>query len=1037
MSFVSIKIIIYFFSFFICGKGEGEIRGEKSGALDVYMERNCQENVLIRGTVRGREGKVLEGASVAGMGNTLGTSTDAEGRFSIRAPLHSSLVVSFLGYQSQFIVCDEEKEVHLVLEEEVVSLDDVLVTALGIQKKESSLVYAVTEVPADEIVRVKDPNLIVALMGKISGMQIHKSSSGPGGSAQVVLRGSRSAAGNNQPLYVIDGVPLLNSGSEQPYTAIGGVADGGNRDGGDGISNLNPEDIQSISILKGAPAAALYGTQAANGVILITTKKGQAHRQEVLFSSALTLDRAIGLPRFQNRYGVSDGVESWGKRGELEAYDHAGDFFRRGVTAIQSLTISGGNDRMQTYFSYANTSAKGIVPYNHLMRHNFNLKENSSFYEGRLKIAGNINLMRQTIKNRPVPGGFYMNPLVGLYRFPRGMDMRPYRKHFEVADPERNLKVQNWHAPTEDFEQNPYWVIHRIQSRDQRTRVMASLSLQLELTDWMQLEARGNADYISDKFREKFYASTAPALAGENGRYIDYGYQQTLLYGDLMLKARRKVGNFSAEIALGASINDNVVNALRYDSKNASLKYPNVFNIANINMNTSAYIEEKNEEERRMHSVFGTFQFGYKEEVYLDITARNDWASTLAYTTHERSGFFYPSVGLSWVVSRSLKLPAWVSQGKVRAVWSQVGNDIPLYITRPRASVSAGGGIQLPDAAPFEDMKPEMNTSFETGTEWKLWHNRVNISFTWYVNFTRNQFFKLPAQAWDTYAYRYVNAGNVRNRGLEWSVEARILSGEGVNWKTGVNYAMNRNKVLSLHEELPVFIYGPYGFSSSYALKLVKGGSFGDIYGKAFVRNEKGEIQYETEGEKAGLPQVHGEGNTVKVGNANPRYTLSWNNTLNWKGLSLYLLIDSRIGGKVLSQTQADMDMYGVTRETADARDRGYVELEGRKIGRIKEFYKLVVGGRAGVTEYYIYDATNIRFRELSLGYSLPSGWIKKSGIFRSVQFSFVARNLCFIYKKAPFDPDLVLSTGNDNQAIDSYGMPSTRSVGFTVRCTF
>ena len=1030
-------LCLFTFLFGALGKESPSFFSSDGKARDTLLAVDKPVRCGLKGVVMNKGGEPLPGATILEKATGRGTTTDIYGRFELEVTAGNEVVISFIGYSTQRFICKEASDVQIVLEEESLLLDDILVTALGIRKKETSLVYAATEIKGDDIVRVKDPNMIVALMGKIAGMQIHKSSSGPGGSAKVLLRGARSASGNNQPLYVIDGTPILNSGGEQPYTAIGGIADGGNRDGGDGVSNLNPEDIKSISILKGAPAAALYGTQAANGVILITTKKGQAGKQEITFSSHVLFEKAISLPEFQNTYGVSDGIESWGQRADMKAYDHAGDFFRRGHTAIHTFTVSGGNEKQQAYFSYANTSSKGIVPHNRLTRHNFNFRETANFYGDRLKLDGNVSLLRQTVKNRPVPGGFYMNPLVGLYRFPRGMDMREYREHFETFNPDRNLMEQNWHSSTEDFEQNPYWVIHRILSKDQRTRAIASLALQLTLTDWLTLEVRGNADYISDKFREKFYASTAPALAGLNGRYIDSEYQQTLFYGDVLVKGERKWKSFSLQFAVGTSINDNTVNALRYDSKTASLKYPNVFTIANINMNSSAYIEEKNEAQRQMQSVFGTFQVGYRDFLYLDVTARNDWSSTLAYTAHEKSGFFYPSIGMSWVLSRSLKMPSWISLGKLRGVWSQVGNDIPLYITCPAASISAGGEVQLPDAAPFEDMKPEMNTSFEAGTEWKFFKNRLNFSFTWYISHTRNQFFKLPAKTGDTYAYRYVNAGNIRNKGIELSVESWVLNKKDFSWRTGINYAMNRNKVLRLQEELPVFIYGPSGFSSSYALKLVKGGSFGDIYGKAFLRDEKGEILYETEGEKAGLPKVYGEGNTVKVGNANPRYTLGWQNTWSWKGLSLYVLLDSRVGGKVLSQTQADLDMFGVTKVTAKDRDKGYVELEGKRISKVKEFYKLVVGGRAGVTEYYIYDATNIRLRELSLTYSLPEKWMEKTGCFRNVYFSVIARNLFFIYKKAPFDPDLVLSTGNDNQAIDSYGMPTTRSIGFYVRCTF
>ena len=490
-------------------------------------------------------------------------------------------------------------------------------------------------------------------------------------------------------------------------------------------------------------------------------------------------------------------------------------------------------------------------------------------------------------------------------------------------------------------------------------------------------------------------------------------------------------------MSLGGSINNNRINELRYDSKTASLKYANVFNIANINMTTSAYIAEQINATRQMQSLFATAQFGFREYLFFDLSARNDWSSTLAYTSRETKGFFYSSVGLSWLIDQMVSLPEWITSGKVRGAWSKVGNDIPLYITNPVAHVLAGGGIQASDAAPFEEMKPEENISFEIGTEWRLFNDRLQVDFTFYNTTTKNQFFKLAAKGGDQYAYRYVNAGKIRNTGVELELKGKPFETTKIRWNTGINYASNRNKILRLHEELPVFQYGPYGFSSSYAMKLKEGGSFGDIYGKAFKRDEQGKILYETEGDLKGLPRVEGDGNTVRVGNANPDFTLGWINTISWKNIMLNVLVDGRVGGKVLSQTRADMDMYGVTKVSGDARDRGYVMLEGEKITNVKGFYKSIVGGRAGVTEYYMYDATNFRLRELSLGYTFPKQWLESVRIIRDIQLSFMARNLFFIYKKAPFDPDLILSTGNDNQAIEVYGMPTTRSMGFSLRVTF
>ena len=1000
----------------------------------LVREEKC---VVVKGVVCDAQGEAIVGVNIIEKGTMNGVTTDRRGKFSLEVDLHGTLIVSFVGYRTRIIPVEGRTDFVITLEHDYILLDDVIVTALGLQKKESALSYAAIQVDKDELVRVKNPNMIVALMGKVAGMQVNRSSSGMGGAVKVVMRGNRSVAGNNQPLYVIDGVPMLNESSEQPYTAIGGTADAGNRDAGDGISNLNPEDIESISILKGAPAAALYGTQAANGVILITTKKGLAGKQEVAFTSSVAFDKAMMLPKLQNHYGMSDEIESWGERENITTGNPIPSFFRTGVTAIHSLSFMTGNERVQTYFSYANTMGKGILGKHELSKHNINFRETATFYEGRLKIDGNVNLLSQHVKNRPVPGGFYMNPLVGLYRFPRGMDITEYKEHFEVWSEERHLNVQNWHAPTEDFEQNPYWIQERITSRDQRTRAIVSLALNLKITNCFSVQARGNVDYVNDKFRQKYYASTAPALAGNNGRYIDSGNEQVQTYGDVIGTYKGKFSDFSLDVSLGVSISRKKANELRYDSKTASLKFANVFNIANINMNTSAYISERIDAIREIQSLFVTAQIGFRDYLFLDVSARNDWSSTLAYTSRESRGFFYPSIGVSCLMNRVLKLPEQVTSGKVRVAWSKVGNDIPLYITNPVAHVLAGGGIQASDAASFEEMKPEMSLSVEVGTEWKFFDSRLHIDFTYYQTHTKNQFFKLPAKDGDEYAYRYVNAGNIQNTGVELMIEGTPVEIKNFSWKTGINYAFNKNKVVRLHVELPVFQYGPYGFSSSYAMKLKKGGSFGDIYGKAFKRDTDGKILYETDGERQGLPMIEGDGNTVKVGNANPDFTLGWTNAFSWKGLELSLLVDGRYGGKVLSQTQADMDMYGVTKVTGDARDRGYVMLEGEKITNVKGFYKSIVGGRAGVTEYYMYDATNFRLRELALGYTFPKRWMEATKFFRDVQLAFTARNLFFIYKEAPFDPDLILSTGNDNQAIEVYGMPTTRSMGFSLRVMF
>lgn len=1002
------------------------------------VRKASADNSTVRGRVVDVSGEPLIGATIREKGGTRGTVTDIEGNFILSVPDSAVLQVSFVGYESIEVSVGGRKTLEIQLRENTVMLDNVIITALGLEKKEASLAYSIQKVKGEELTRMKEVNMITALAGKAAGVQINKNSSGIGGSAKVSLRGIRSASGDNQPLYVIDGVPMLNIGTEQAYSAIGGTANAGNRDGGDGISNLNPEDVESISILKGAPAAALYGSQAANGVILITTKKGNtAGQRNIYFSTGLTFDKAFSLPKMQNCYGVSDVVDSWGEKAYLPTSNELNDFFRTGLTSITSVSVNYGNEKIQTYFSYANTTGRGIVDKNQLTKHNINLRETAVMFNQRLKLDGNVNVMRQIVKNKPVSGGFYMNPLVGLYRFPRGEDLSYYKDNYEIYDPERKLGIQNWHTFTEDFEQNPYWIQNRIQSKETRMRSIISLSANLRINSWLTVQARGSVDYISDKMRQKFYASTAPALCGANGRYIEMDYQETLIYGDVMAMGKRKWEDFTLDVAIGGSINDKNVNSTRYDSKNASLKYANVFNLANIVMNGSASIDQKIDSRRQLQSVFGTAQVGYQDKVFLDLTARNDWASTLAYTSHEKSGFFYPSAGLSFLIDKWIQLPEWISFAKLRGTYSKVGNDIPQFITNSVSHITAGGELQANDAAPFKEMEPEMTHSVEVGTEWRFFQSRLGFNLTYYRTNTHNQFFKLPALAGDMYAYRYVNAGDIQNRGWELTVDATPVLTPDFTWKTSLNFSSNRNKIKELHEELKELVYGPSSFSSSYAMKLVKGGSIGDIYGKAFVRDAEGNIVYQTEGDHKGLPAVEGEGNTIKVGNANPRFIMGWNHTFSYKGFSLYFLLDWRYGGKILSQTQAEMDLYGVSQVTALARDRGYVTLEGQQIDNVKGFYKNIVGGRAGVTEYYMYDATNLRLREVSLNYTFPKKWMQKTKVLKDLQLAFVARNLCFLYKKAPFDPDLVLSTGNDNQGIEVFGMPTTRSLGFTVKCEF
>lgn len=1013
------------------------VYGQNTQATDVMEGHN---SVNVHGIVTDMKGDPIAGAAILNRTTDSSTSTDLHGNFYLEVMGNDDIIVSFAGYKTQIVPVNGKTELTVRLEENSLALETVVITAMGITRKEASLTYSTQLVDGNELTRAKDSNFMNSLAGKTSGVQIARSSSGLDGSVKVNIRGNRSITGNNQPLYVIDGVPMLNPSTEQINTIMGGVADSGNRDGGDGISNLNPEDIESINILKGASAAALYGSQAANGVILITTRKGQVGATRVTFSSNVTFDKATFLPNFQNQYAMDSDKTSWGERTEQGRFkDNVDGFFQGGLTSIHSISLSKGSESLQTYFSYANTYGKGLMKRHQLNKHNLNFRETASYFNQRLTLDGNLNLIHQRVKNRPVTGGYYANALVGLYGFPRGEDMDKYKTGFEVYDPERNMNVQNWYTRPTGFEQNPYWIINRIQSDETRIRTIAGLSATMKVNGWLNIQARGMADYICDKFNQKMFASTASDIAGtyypegsmvgyENGRYIQFNRSELLLYGDIMATFNRVWTDWTLNGAIGTSVNNTRIDEWRIDSKAASLYYPNVFTVANVVMNSNAHIDESINERHEIQSLFATVQLGWKDAVYLDVSGRNDWSSTLAFT--QNKGYFYPSAGVSWIISNSLRLPSWISFGKVRGSWAQVGNDLPRFYSRLVDRIVAGGSIQANDRAPFDVLKPERSTSIEFGGEWKLFNQCVDLDFTFYKTNTRNQLLTLPSSAGAEYKYYMVNAGNIRNQGFEMTLGVTPIINTYFRWRSGINYAINRNKIMQLHPDLNSFIYGNEGFSMNYSMRLKEGGSFGDIYGWKFDRDENGTIKVDDKG----LPLAIGSGNTEKVGNCNPGCLLGWSNSFSYKGFSLYMLIDTRLGGEVLSQTQAELDYRGVSANSGKARDRGYANVGGQRFTDVEGFYQLIGTRNNTVTEYYMYDADNIRLRELSLGYSLPRNMVEKTGVLQRVELSLIARNLFFFYKKPPFDPDVVMSTGNSCQGVDVFGTPTARSIGFNIK---
>lgn len=992
----------------------------------------AQSTIRVTGTVTSAGNEPMPGVTILVKGSNAGTITDLDGKYSIEVPsAESILVFSFIGYQTAEEKVGNRRVIRISMKEDVRAIDEVVVTALGIKKKEKSLTYATQVVGGEELVRAKDPNMINSLAGKTAGVQINRSSAGLGGSVKMVIRGSRSVSGSNQPLYVIDGVPINSSANDATSTTIGGNNDAGNRDGGDGISNLNPDDIESMNILKGPAAAALYGSSAANGVVVITTKKGKVGRTNITFSSNTTWENAAyGIPEFQNAYG---GVtSSWGDAINGSP-DYTKDFFRTGVTTINSLALSAGSEGMQTYFSYANTYGKGIIENGSLNKHNFNFRETANFFNNRLLVDANVNLMFQDVKNRPSPGGFYLNPLVGLYKFPRGgvqggESFAYYRENYRIMNAERNMYLQNWYTAPTSFDQNPYWLTNQLPSDAKRYRTIANLSLSFKLNEYFTIQARGNADFVSDAYEMKMFAGTDTSIAGTNGRYITDESHDLSVYGDAMLTYQQKFNHFSVNATVGASIKDETGKSIGFDSFGGGLYNPNIFSAGNIDHNNGSPSLNKYHEQEQ--AVFFAGQVGYKDWLFLDVTARNDWTSTLAYTKYLNKGFFYPSAGLTWVMNEALKMPSWIDLGKIRGAWSKVGNGLPRYRSHPLNGVGRGGVISYNTTAPFDELKPEMTTSVEAGTEWRFFGSRLEFDFTYYQTRTKNQLFSLSAPSGSKYTTYYVNAGDIKNEGVEIVLGGTPVMTNDFRWKTSVNFALNRNKVIELAEGLGYFSFGGGG-SNSYGMRLEVGGSFGDIYGRKFLRDDNGNYKYDEDG----MPMPD-KSDLKKIGNTSPDFNLGWQNTFTYKGFTLYFLIDGRFGGDVISLTQAELDKQGVSKVTGDARQQGGVRFDGKTIEDVARFYT-IVGGRDGITENYIYNATNIRLRELSIGYTLPAKWFTSVPVVKGADLSLIGRNLFFFKNDAPYDPDGTLSVGNSLQGVDVFGMPSTRSFGFNLKVNF
>jgi len=992
----------------------------------------------VKGVITDSDGMPLPGASVAVQGGQKGATTDFDGLYSIEAQKGQTLVFTYVGLETQNIVVGDAATINVkMMPASSNILTEVVVTSLGIKKSKKSLTYAAQELKGEELTRVKDANVINTIAGKIAGVAVTKSSGGTGGSTKVLIRGNSSIM-NSQPLYVIDGIPLYNQSSNQPNDSFGSTA-GGNRDGGDVVSLINPDDYEGMTVLKGAAASVLYGSQGANGVVLLSSKKSKENTSNLAISSVTTFDSATSLPKFQNEYGAATAGEnkSWGAK--KASPDFVEDFFKTGVTQITSLAFTTGTDISSTSLSYANTTASGIIEGNGLKKNNFGIRQTAKFFDNKLTVSADAKYTSQTIDNRPV-NGLYSNPLTGVYLFPRANDFNFYKDNFETFIPSRNLYGQNFPFLTDIYVQNPYWLINRNKSVDKDNFFNGNIALDFKANNWLSIGARYSYNRVENEFDKRIYATTNTSLSGVNGRYINVATLSTQRYGDLIAKINTNFNeNFTFNAIVGTSINNTLANhATTLDSGiNPGLINANLFTLGNFGYATGIdnLSVQTTGSSREVQSVFGSATFGYKDMLFLDVAGRNDWSSTLVNT--DTPSYFYPSVGATALISEMATMPAWINYGKIRATYAEVGNDVSAFVTSPRSTVQ-GGTIIPPTVGPRpgDGLKPELKSEYEFGTEWRIFNNRLGFEISYYNSETKNQYIQIPAPATNPYGYTFygINAGSIENKGFEVVLTGKIIQGDKFSWDTTINYSQNKNKVKEIPEELGGTIPLTPVNNINYRYALTEGRPFGVIEGKNIVKNANGEIVLDADGNLAINSDFE------EVGNANPDFMLGWSNTFKIGAFTANILVDGRFGGDVMSITESMNDFYGVSKRTGDARNAGSVPVNavlpnGTKVTSMDaEKYYSAVGGINGATAEYVYDATNVSLREVSIGYTFNK---KVLPFVNTATLSLIARNLFFIYKDAPFDPNIALSTGQGLQGVDIYGLPSTRSIGLNLNVTF
>lgn len=1010
---------------------------------------------VVTGTVTEQSGLAAPGVNVTEKGTTNGAATNVNGKFTITVKPGAVLRFSFVGFKTQEVTVGENSTINVVMESGESSLNEVVVTALGIKREKKSLGYAVQEVKGQVLADRKEPNIVNALSGQVAGLQINRSSNGPGGSSSITLRGNNSLQpGKNQPLIVVDGTPLDNFTGNQngnnDYFNPG-------RDMGNGLADINSDDIENISVLKGPAAAALYGSRAGNGAILITTKTGKTQNGlGITFTSSFGFESIFARPKMQTEFGQGTGGgfinttdQSWGEKNGGQSRtaidgskfaqnynDNIANYFQTGLQSMQGVSWQQQYKSTAVYTSYNRLDDKSYIPGAKLIRNNITARTVSKFGSNdRWTVDTKVQYINSTAKNRPQAGYNPNNYFSYLETLPNSINVTDYKNPLNSAG-----NMRWWH---EGPDLNPYWASKYSLNEDIRDRFLLNASIKYQFNNWLNVEGRAGADKYTTNAESRMYAG-APGVTGGSYAVSRTSFTETNYSILFTAKKDNLFGKWGGVATLGSNLMDR--NRSYLAASAGTLNVPNLFAINNVVGNPTI---DQTIGRHNINSVYGSLGINYDQFLFFDGTFRNDWTSALSLANRS---YFYPSVTGSFVFSellnRSGSLPSWITYGKLRGSYAAVGNDMDEYqLTNtytigkdPLGNTTASRGDVLFDP----NVKSELIKSYEAGLEMRFFDSRFGFDFSVYKTNATRQLIRLPMDNLSGYAYRMINAGNIQNKGLELMVDGKIVrnGGGGFNWNTLVNFSINRNLIKEITADVKQYGLGGY---DNIAVVAETGQIYGTIYGTTFKRVTDANSPYKGQlilTSTTGLPQTD---DAVKsnLGNQQASSLLGVTNSFSYKNFNFSFLVDARFGGKIFAGTLQKMEASGTSSNTVVGGDRKDFVVDGVVLNATtnqyekntvavspQNYWAAVAGhGNLGVTEANLYDASNIRVRNVQLSYDLSKNLVKTLGIQRA-RIGVSANNVWLIKSHMNgMDPESVYATGSNATGFESGSAPTTRTI--------